>query len=79
MFVMQEPRNTSSILVFATSVRTFTSSGSFGQARIGSVILARSISITAAYSAFLSARSSSGFASHASTAAMRLSKRPASP
>ena len=48
MFVMHDPRKTSSIFVFATSVRTFTSSGSFGQARIGSVISARSISITAA-------------------------------
>ncbi len=55
MLVMQEPRNTSSILVLATSERSFTSSGSFGQARIGSVISARSISMTAAYSAFLSA------------------------
>ena len=46
MLVMQEPRKTSSILVPATSERTFTSSGSLGQARIGSVISARSISMT---------------------------------
>ncbi len=71
MLVMHDPRNTSSILVLATSVSTFTSSGSFGQARIGSVISARSISMTAAYSAFLSAASSSGFFSHFSAAAMR--------
>ena len=44
MLVMQEPMKTSSILSPATSDRSLTSSGSLGQARIGSVISARSIS-----------------------------------
>ena len=78
MFVMHEPRKTSSIFVFATSVSFFTSSGSFGQARMGSWISARSMSITAAYSALLSARSSAGFASQASTASTRFASVAAS-
>src|SRR5512140_2301514 len=71
MLVMHEPRKTSWIGVPATSERSLTSSGSFGQARIGSLMSFRSISITAAYSAFLSAFSRVGFLSHASTALMR--------
>jgi len=40
---MQEPIKTSSIFVFATSVISFTLSGSFGQATIGCVTFAKSI------------------------------------
>src|SRR5512143_2094112 len=71
MFVMQEPRNTSWIGVPATSERSLTSSGAFGQARIGSLMSARLISITAAYSAPLSAFKRVGLASHFSTALIR--------
>src|SRR5512133_4227519 len=71
MLVMQEPRNTSWMAVPATLESSLTSSGSFGQARIGSVISFRSISITAAYSAALSAFINDGFLSQASTALMR--------
>ncbi|CKS95588.1 Uncharacterised protein [Mycobacterium tuberculosis] len=48
MLVMHEPMNTSSIAAPATSLSVFTSSGSFGQATMGSWISARSISMTAA-------------------------------
>ncbi|CFP65462.1 Uncharacterised protein [Bordetella pertussis] len=48
MLVMQLPMNTSSILAPATSDSVLTSSGSFGQATMGSWMSARSISITAA-------------------------------
>jgi len=43
---MQEPIKTSSIFVFATSVISFTLSGSLGQATIGCVTFAKSISIS---------------------------------
>jgi hypothetical protein len=46
MFVMHEPRNTSSIGVPATSLSVLMSSGSFGQASRGSLMVARSISNT---------------------------------
>jgi hypothetical protein len=71
MLVMHEPMKASSILVPATSDRVLASSGSFGQQTMGSVMSARSISITAAYSASLSASSRSGLASQASTFSMR--------
>ena len=51
MLVMQEPMNTSSILSPATSGQQLDVVRAFGQARIGSLMSARSISITAAYSA----------------------------
>ena len=75
MLVMHEPMNTSSILAPATSDSVFTSSGSFGQATIGSWMSARSISITAAYSASASPLSSCGSFSQASCAAMRRCQR----
>ena len=71
MLVMHEPMNTSSIFAPATSASVLTSSGSFGQATIGSWMSARSISMTAAYSASASRSSSWGFLTHASCAAMR--------
>ena len=74
MLVMHEPMNTSSIFVPERSDMKHTSSGSFGQAIIGSLMSSMLISITAAYSASLSASSSSGFASHFSMALMRRSK-----
>ncbi|MOA11915.1 hypothetical protein D3C78_1318770 [compost metagenome] len=71
MLVMHEPRKDSSILVPATSDRNLASSGSLGQQTMGSLMSARSISITAAYSASLSASSRLGLASQASTFSMR--------
>ncbi len=71
MLVMHEPMKTSSILAPATSDRVLTSSGSFGQATMGSCTSARSISITAAYSASASGSSSFGSASQASMAWIR--------
>ena len=68
IFVMQEPMKTSSIFVFATSDNGLISSGSLGQARSGSFISSRLISITSAYSASSSASRSSGFSSQASIA-----------
>jgi hypothetical protein len=60
MLVMHEPMNTSSILVPATSDKSLASSGSFGQHSTGSLRSARSISMTCAYSASLSASSKLG-------------------
>ena len=61
IFVIQEPMNTSSILSSPISESVFISSGSFGQAKRGSFISFRSISIVAAYLAFLSGLSKTGF------------------
>ena len=74
ILVMQEPINTSSILVLATSDKGFMSSGSFGQASKGSVISLRSISSTAAYSASSSASINTGFSSQDSIACALLSR-----
>ena len=57
----------------ATSLRVFASSGSFGQHRIGSLMSARSISMTSAYSASASGASNCGSAIQASIALMRRS------
>src|SRR3546814_19564888 len=60
MLVMQLPMKTSSMTLPATSDSVFTSSGSLGQATMGSWISARSISMTAAYSASASGSSNCG-------------------
>ncbi len=78
MLVMHEPMNTSSMAAPATSDSVLTSSGSFGQATIGSWMSARSISMTAAYSASASGASSSGLASQASIFSMRRASERAS-
>ena len=62
---------TSSILVFETSDKGLMSSGSLGQASRGSLISSRLISITAAYSASLSALRSFGFCSQVFCSAPR--------
>ena len=79
IFVMQEPINTSSIFGSPISERGFTSSGSFGQAKRGSLISLRSISIVAAYEAFLSGFKRIGFLTQASIFCALLSKVLASP
>mmetsp|Transcript_7830 Transcript_7830/g.21967 ORF Transcript_7830/g.21967 Transcript_7830/m.21967 type:complete len:267 (-) Transcript_7830:1452-2252(-) len=79
MFVMHDPRKTSSIFVPATSDNVRASSGSFGAQRIGSLISLRSISMTSAYSALASASSSSGFSRNCSMRATRRCKVRASP
>ncbi|MNE58846.1 hypothetical protein D3C80_1539040 [compost metagenome] len=71
MLVMQEPMNTSSIWLPATSLSRRASSGSFGAQRMGSLMVARSISMISAYSASLSASISTGLASHSSIPLMR--------
>ena len=71
MLTMHEPMKASSIRSPATSDSGLTSSGSFGQARMGSLISARSISRTAAYSASRSRSRRPGLASQASQASMR--------
>ena len=88
MFVIQEPTKTSSIFFgrlssAKISLKVATSSGSFGQARIGSLILLRLISIMYAYFASLSALKRVGFLSHslilsALLARVALSSYPAS-
>jgi len=69
---MQEPMKTSSIFSRPISESVLASSGSFGQQRMGSVRLARSISKTLRYCASLSASMRTGLANYSSMAAMRL-------
>ena len=71
---MHEPINPSSTLSPATSLSFLTSSGSFGQHNNGSSISSRGISITAAYSASLSADINTGFSIHFSIALALLSR-----
>ena len=74
MLVMQEPINTSSILVPWTSDRVLMSSGSLGQANRGSLIWFRSISMILKYSASASGSIRDGFSNHCSMARARRSR-----
>ena len=74
MFVMHEPINPSSTTSPATSLRGLISSGSFGQAKSGSEISSKLMSITAAYSASESASRRTGFFIQSSISLALLSK-----